>query len=1082
MSQSHLLRGTLTALIVAGLPVSAQTTTGALRGVVTDVHGKPVAQAMVKLESPSLFAPTVLRTNARGEWRAQLLPVGNYQVKFSAPDCLGATLGPIRVGVGSDQTLNHAMKPLKVEAVVVEVVETAAAMEAKTADKVSANYSSDMLSQLPVSRSFAGAAFLTPGVSVDSSGNVTIRGSGGNNQVQYQINGIDVKDDFAGGTLYTPLQDSVEDIQVVMSTTSARNGRAMGGQVVMATRSGNNEFAGSVRAAYSRPTWSGDRAHARAWQTSENRADSISRTWEATLSGPIWKDKVWFYFGTRLEPTKTSIYKVRDASLSFNNPWPGETYLNPLSTYNTAMDKVLKDGPGGAYRTDGYLFDAGKAWSFKPDRSKYEGKLTMAVGANHTLSTTILDESSTEASAPATIVQLQYWWGVKSTRKANSLSWRGVLGDNLFLEADHYQAEFRKQEQLPALNPDEYASVMLNTGNGQYGTPNYKGDSWQFNLFGPGRNIKPEIHKNQNTKANLKGFFEAMGQHEMDFGFELYQSVANSGHYLGPLNRSYWAGGMYSTPSGDFLFPTIKFTGLNPFGQSVWRADGRRGPAPVVVQQTNAGGNATNKHDAFYLNDTWTLNDHWSVMGGLRWAKDTVQNSADTVINTFNHWEPRFQVKWDPRGNGTDVLTLSMARYSSSFTTQQTAGTYANGIYGIAGDAWSMYSAYGWTGAALPGGQADPGVTGDVMNGREMYGIRFVTLAQLRDMNNYSKAPYQVSDPKQILDWSGLEVPFVDELSLMYRRNYGDSWVSIGATRREYKKDWFSYSDYGMDWWKLVKDPTGVSDFGTWQQGTRITNSPFKRVFMDLELSWQEKLSGSFYWGGALTYQHQSITGDPVAYFQGQRLKQAAGFTPDQYAPGGVTERAFSAKAYWTFVQPLGKGNLSFSLLGEYYSGGAANMSQGFYLGSSWFQNSVKPGDPVWGANLYQGGKDPNGRDILAMSSSFASWTLFPYGGRGTYIAGNDTYDFTFKTQWQIPIYKKVILMGEVSVTSIFNRVIESRGYTDGAYDARYAPVGRLLYAFSRPWGDKELGSNNEANYWTHYRRAVGGFSVGVKF
>ncbi|MFZ1614180.1 MAG: carboxypeptidase-like regulatory domain-containing protein, partial [Holophaga sp.] len=97
-------------MLAGGITLTAQTTTGALRGQVTDDAGKPIAEARISLESPALFQTRVFTTDANGEYRALLLPVGNYTIKVSAPGKLGKTATNVRVGVGSNLSFPFTLK------------------------------------------------------------------------------------------------------------------------------------------------------------------------------------------------------------------------------------------------------------------------------------------------------------------------------------------------------------------------------------------------------------------------------------------------------------------------------------------------------------------------------------------------------------------------------------------------------------------------------------------------------------------------------------------------------------------------------------------------------------------------------------------------------------------------------------------------------------------------------------------------------------------------------------------------------------------------------------------------------------
>ena len=303
-------------LLVSGTGLMAQSTTGSLSGRVMGLDGKPIAGARISFESPALFQPRVLKSDATGQFRAQLLPVGNYSIRVSADAWIGKTAENVRIGVGTNKQMDFSLKAIKDQGATVEVVSNSVA-EAKTDDKVSTNFSAEELIKLPTDRSWDGAAQLSPGITGGGGYALNIRGGstsgqghlgGGYAQVNYTVDGIDVKDDSGSGrtTLYDPLPDSIEDIQIIQSQLSARFGRTSGGAVNIATKTGSNTFEGTVREFIHRASWTTNLPHGPVGgdisQSELNAIEGYSRYADITCSGPIIKDRLWFFLGTRLQP------------------------------------------------------------------------------------------------------------------------------------------------------------------------------------------------------------------------------------------------------------------------------------------------------------------------------------------------------------------------------------------------------------------------------------------------------------------------------------------------------------------------------------------------------------------------------------------------------------------------------------------------------------------------------------------------------------------------------------------------------------------------------------------------------------
>ncbi|WLT32361.1 carboxypeptidase-like regulatory domain-containing protein [Geothrix sp. PMB-07] len=109
-TRQALMLPAVAAMLASGTSLVAQVTTGSLSGKVTQ-GGKPVARARLAFESPALFQPRIVQTDAKGEYRAMLLPVGNYTIKVSAEGMLGKTASNVRVGLGSNLTMDFPLAP-----------------------------------------------------------------------------------------------------------------------------------------------------------------------------------------------------------------------------------------------------------------------------------------------------------------------------------------------------------------------------------------------------------------------------------------------------------------------------------------------------------------------------------------------------------------------------------------------------------------------------------------------------------------------------------------------------------------------------------------------------------------------------------------------------------------------------------------------------------------------------------------------------------------------------------------------------------------------------------------------------------
>jgi len=690
---------TVAVVLAGGTSLMAQVTTGALSGQITDESGNPIAGARVTLESPALFQSRVYNTDAKGEYRALLLPVGNYTIKVSASGKLGKTASDVRVGVGTNLSMSFALKPQKADAAATVEVVTTTAAESKTDDKVSVNYSAEQLLQLPVAMTFNSALQLAPGVSGNGA-SAQIRGAG-MTQIMYRVDGINVQDSSGGGAnsgnnsqsgqLYQPLPDSIEDVQVVLSALNARNGLVQGGQMNMVTKSGSNTFEGSIRTYMGRNAWSADALHGSPNDISGQTSEDYSRKTDITLSGPILKDRLWFYVGTRFEPSSPNTnylgYIAQGIRSSGNLGWdqiygsnaltigggaPGSltaTYLPsvargilaPMATYgiDPGVDQTVYTGPGNGYSVNnGSLYDVGQYLQTSNKHNHFEGKLTGMVTDAHVLSLTILYDKFSQGNGAGEhsndpwMVYDKSWVGKMDTKtQAWTLNWNGTLASNWTVEARVYAA---KVEAGDAANANPGVSVMGYFASTDpsimlHQVTNGLGHDWIHYedgfRYGTVENHFSSYNQPQKTgnnawTFNVKTFQELGGQHEIDMGAEKVTTIYNFGRTK-TGDRAVFQGGWYTaaTKTGnwdqDYLYPVFH-RGSATNSQEIIDRTLATDPAALALWEAGAGSQLATGQDKFV---------HWSdAMRGPSahmeqyWSKPSDSNNSTTSFWVNDIW------------------------------------------------------------------------------------------------------------------------------------------------------------------------------------------------------------------------------------------------------------------------------------------------------------------------------------------------------------------------------------------------------------------------------------------------------------
>ena len=278
------------------------TATGTIQGIVTDKSQAVVVGAQVVVTLKATDATRTTITNETGAYRFDFMPAGSYQIKITK-DGFRTVLQSAELLVGQSATVNAALEP-GVAAQVVEVSGTAPLVDlAKTS--VSQNITPTEVEELPlVGRDAANLAYLAPGVraadSYDPTKNryaiLSINGSDGRN-VNTTINGVDNKDNTVGGAVMQMPLEAVQEFQISTQRFSAENGRSQGAAINMITKSGTNNYHGSVFGYFRESALDTDEKVPNGDGTTHTSNPDYSRQFfGGSVGGPFIKDKLFGFF------------------------------------------------------------------------------------------------------------------------------------------------------------------------------------------------------------------------------------------------------------------------------------------------------------------------------------------------------------------------------------------------------------------------------------------------------------------------------------------------------------------------------------------------------------------------------------------------------------------------------------------------------------------------------------------------------------------------------------------------------------------------------------------------------------------
>src|SRR5262245_22123672 len=281
----------------------AQRTTATFAGIVTDPTNAVLPGATVQLINEGTNNVTEKITSETGEFLFDYVPVGTYTLKIGLPgfktyESRGMTLGGaqnvrrtfvLEVGAVTDNVTVTGEAPLvntlsAEQRISVEALEIAALPMANPNITNIPSVGSGLIKGRDTGDGMAGNRFRLNGLG-GSSMNVSANGS--------DANGASGSPNISGYGAYNKIDvmstEAVGEVQVVKGVMSAEYGGAMAGSLSVITKSGTNEWHGSVFHRYEGSVLSARNP------TLARRPNSVWNQFGGSLGGPVRKNKIFFF-------------------------------------------------------------------------------------------------------------------------------------------------------------------------------------------------------------------------------------------------------------------------------------------------------------------------------------------------------------------------------------------------------------------------------------------------------------------------------------------------------------------------------------------------------------------------------------------------------------------------------------------------------------------------------------------------------------------------------------------------------------------------------------------------------------------
>jgi hypothetical protein len=688
------------AACLGGSRVSFAQATGQVSGAIYDPAGQVVSGAEVTLTNTATAGVRATTTGHDGTYALPLVSPGVYQLKAVATGFKTMTVDKVEVQVnGTSRVDVH----LSLGGIVEEVTVTGAAplVEAGNAT-LGTVVNHQAVVDLPLNgRSFAQLGTLIPGVIAapaalgGANGNATPGGFGNmtgsfnvngmrNQSNSFLLDGAPNDDSFNSGFVMRPPPDAIEEFKIMTHSYDAQYGRSAGAVVNVVTRSGTNNWHGSM--------WEFNREAALAAKNffARTNPNYQQNQFGGTAGGRILRDHLFvfgFYEGFRLkdatgnvlnQPVPSAAMRTGDfseLSTKIIDPTTGQQFsyqghlnvidparISPVSAYLLSNYIPLPNAPGNFYTAAPPNIDNRDMWGIRGDLKFGSHAL---LGRYMRSRQNLFGPITPSNFAPAGNRQL--------------MNLQDAMGSDTWIINAQMINVARYARQWIDGKPNQTSGVDLSSAGYDFRSTNLQAAGLPnvtvTGYFTQGDAQQPFALRRNSVDTISDDFTWTRGRHTLQFGGE----VRRDGIGLLYINR----------PNGAFTF-NANFTGyaLADFllGYPYMFQQGSGDPAMNGKSWTYSG----------YAQDQFRISPKLTIVAGARYEinqpyteakghlaalhpgqQSTVQPSApaglvypgdrDTPAATYyadtNNVSPRLAAIYDPTGNGRTVLRAAYGIY-----------------------------------------------------------------------------------------------------------------------------------------------------------------------------------------------------------------------------------------------------------------------------------------------------------------------------------------------------------------------------------------------------------------------------------